>query len=289
MEGRRAERQARWLRKPTFVVTAERTEQRGSHPYDDPLAVAHSAYAKLDGDRLTHPFDPTRPVAALQEFVHDSFRSLVLNPKFACVAAKGAFHRGTYRMGLYGDMASMESTAGLARDLCAFVEEQDAMDAAGEGFSTFVASFTGPCVSNEDAFEGHLWAQLQCLHDKDAPRHPWDAAVSADPSDKDFSFSFGGRAFYIIGLHPAASRWSRRFAWPTLVFNAHRQFEQLRADGRYGPIQTAIRARDTALQGGINPMLSDFGDRSEARQYSGRAVGDDWRCPFQAHGATGDE
>jgi uncharacterized protein len=29
-------------------------------------------------------------------------------------------------------------------------------------------------------------------------------------------------------------------------------------------------------------MLSDFGERSEARQYSGRAVEENWRAPFQA-------
>ncbi|MEM5583593.1 YqcI/YcgG family protein [Roseibium sp. AS2] len=28
-------------------------------------------------------------------------------------------------------------------------------------------------------------------------------------------------------------------------------------------------------------MLSDYGDGSEARQYSGRQVGNDWKCPFE--------
>jgi hypothetical protein len=38
------------------------------------------------------------------------------------------------------------------------------------------------------------------------------------------------------------------------------------------------------LQGSINPNLSDFGVHSEARQYSGRAVEDAWKCPFR-HGS----
>ncbi|MBA3796937.1 MAG: YqcI/YcgG family protein, partial [Chloroflexi bacterium] len=38
--------------------------------------------------------------------------------------------------------------------------------------------------------------------------------------------------------------------------------------------------REVALQGSINPMLSDFGTRSEARQYAGREVDEEWRCPF---------
>ena len=46
-------------------------------------------------------------------------------------------------------------------------------------------------------------------------------------------------------------------------------------------MQKIIRARDRDNAGSINPMLSDFGTRSEARQYSGRAVGDDWQCPLR--------
>jgi FPC/CPF motif-containing protein YcgG len=66
------------------------------------------------------------------------------------------------------------------------------------------------------------------------------------------------------------------------VFNPHEQFERLRADGHWKRMQETIRRRDLELQGSINPMLSDFGEQSEARQYSGRAVEDNWRAPFKA-------
>ena len=253
------------------------------NPFGDDLARANSAYAAFQDGRLVHPLDPDAPVRPLEEFIHDGLRALVLNPRFACVAARGAFHRGTYRLGVYGDMAAAPTTMGLARDLYAFAQEQDRMDAGEDGFSTFLATFTGPCASDEAAFERLLWAQLQALHDQDCLRHGWDPRVSADPDHAQFSFSFAGRAFFVLGLHPASSRWTRRFAWPTLVFNAHAQFERLRHDGRFDPLKNAIRARDTTLQGGINPTLRDYGDGSEARQYAGRAVGDDWRCPFHAH------
>ena len=32
---------------------------------------------------------------------------------------------------------------------------------------------------------------------------------------------------------------------------------------------------------GINPMLSEFGERSEATQYAGRKVGAAWTCPLR--------
>ena len=68
---------------------------------------------------------------------------------------------------------------------------------------------------------------------------------------------------------------------PTLVFNLHDQFEQLRKEGRYERMRERILDRDAALAGSVNPMLARFGEESEARQYSGRQVGKDWDCPFQ--------
>jgi uncharacterized protein len=258
-------------------------ERRRSNPFADEQGRAHSSYAAWQNNQLVHLLKPDQP-SPLAEFIHDGFRSLVLNPKFSCVAAKSAIGRGTYRFGVYSDLASPVATAGLAHDLCEFVSEQPSFD----GFSTFVATFTGPNALDEHAFERLLWTQLQQLHDRDHVYHDWDATVSADPDDENFSWSFAGRAFFIVGLHPASSRWTRRFAWPTLVFNAHAQFEQLRADGRYGRMQQVIRDRDRALQGDINANLSDWGERSEARQYAGRPVEEAWRCPFHAYVAGSD-
>jgi uncharacterized protein len=50
-----------------------------------------------------------------------------------------------------------------------------------------------------------------------------------------------------------------------------------------------IRAAERALQGTLNPMLAEFGRRSEAAQYSGRKVDPGWRCPFHAHVAGDDQ
>ena len=241
-------------------------------------------YGAFDGQKLVSVAEngeTTEPQApANAQFVHNSFRALVQNPQFACVAAKSAFNKNNYRFGLFdGEMGSPEMTAQLGQSLQRFVGEQDDV-LRPVGFSTYVASFTGPLVFDEMQFEALLWKQLQMLHEADTTA--WDAAVSADPEQADFAWSFGGRGFFVVGMHPAASRLTRRFAFPTLVFNAHFQFEELRDGGKFGKMQTAIRGRDMNLQGSINPNLSDFGERSDARQYSGRAVEADWKCPFYA-------
>lgn len=248
-----------------------------ANPFDGKLARLNSSYAAFQNAKLVRVLDPDSRPSALMEFVHDVFRAFVLSPSFSCVGAKAAIHRGDYRMGMYGEMNTPGTNAGLARDLFMFVQEQPYLDSC---FTTFIASFIGPYPANEVHFEQLLWQQLQSLHELDAPHHSWDPSVSSDPENPTFSFSFARRAFFIVGLSPASSRWTRRFAWPTLVFNAHAQFDQLRERGKYTSIQAAIRAREYALQGSLNGFLSDFGERSEASQYAGRSVEEGWRCPF---------
>jgi FPC/CPF motif-containing protein YcgG len=248
------------------------------NPFANPEAIANSNYSRFDGDGLRR-LDSSEPPSTLTRFVHDGVRALILNDQFVCVGGKSAFHRGTYRFGLYSELGSPAAAAGLARDLFTFVQE---MPAFGDALSTFIASFEGPNPANEEEFEHRLWQTLQALHDLDARHHPWDPTVTADPDDARFSFSFGGTAFFVVGLHAASSRLARRFAWPTLTFNPHRQFEALREEGTYSRFRRVIRHAEERLQGDSNPMLADFGAKSEARQYSGRRVGAEWRCPFHA-------
>ena len=252
------------------------------NPFDSVLAVGQSNYCHFDGKRLVRqPGDA--PPSNMTAFVHDGFRALALNNHFTCVGAKAAVRQSGYRFGFYEALATEASSAGLARDLYTFVSEHDSFP--GE-FSTFVASFSGPVAPDEATFEGLLWTTLQQLHDLDALHHGWDREVAADTTDPQFSFSFAETAFFVVGLHAASSRATRRFAWPTLIFNPHEQFDRLRKAGRYQRFQQVIRGAEQALQGDINPMLASFGERSEASQYSGRQVGAEWKCPFHAKAAS---
>jgi FPC/CPF motif-containing protein YcgG len=254
-----------------------------ANPFRDDLALANSSYTGMERGRLVHLLTGEQP-SNLTVYVHDALRGLVLNDHFTCHGGKAAVRQDSYRFGLYGELGAASAAAGLARDLMSFVAEIPRLDGA---FSTYLASFTGPNPADEGAFEQLLWQTLQQLHDLDEPHHAWDPTVSADPGNPEFSFSFGGTAFFVIGLHASSSRAARRFAWPTLVFNPHRQFEDLRETGRYRRFQDVIRRAEAGLQGDINPMLAEHGSRSEAAQYSGRRVEDGWRCPF--HSRTADD
>ncbi|HET8819331.1 MAG TPA: guanitoxin biosynthesis heme-dependent pre-guanitoxin N-hydroxylase GntA [Xanthomonadaceae bacterium] len=212
----------------------------------------------------------------------EQFLSFVDAPAFPCVGSKAALARGAIHAVEFARLGDAANDVPLLDGLAAFAARLGDQAADDPTVHSFVALFDGPGDTDERRFEALLWSQLQRLHDLDARRGvPWAADVSRDPDDPHFSLSLAGYPFFVIGLHPGASRLARRFAWPALVFNSHRQFEQLRADGRFTKMQAATRARDIALQGSINPNLADFGAAAEARQYSGRAVGTGWTCPLR--------
>jgi len=250
-----------------------------TNPFASEVARAHSSYSAWRDEKLTRGIDVGREPSPLARHVHDRFRAFILDPNFSCIGAKAAVQGANYRFGLYGEMDTAAATAGLAYDLWEFVREQPLFAPA---LSTFIATFALPAVSDQLEWERLVWAQLQRLHNLDAEFHTWDSRVSSDPEAHDFSFSFAGRAYFVVGLHPASSRYARRFGWATLVFNARAQFEQLRETNQFARMQQTIRNREQRLQGSLNPNLSDFGEASEARQYSGRALEATWKCPFHA-------
>lgn len=208
----------------------------------------------------------------------ESFESRIREPDFPCVGAKSALANNRLVVRHARDMLSGWNDLEIHDALLEWADRDDPPSA----FRSLAVIFEGPRDLSEAEFEKAMWQRLQSLADKDAWRGlPYDESVGADPTKPDFSLSFGGQAFFVVGLHPNASRPARRFAQPILVFNLHNQFEWLRAEGRYERMREAILSRDFDLAGSINPMLARHGEDSEARQYSGRVVGEDWECPFR--------
>lgn len=245
------------------------------NPFDTPAALAASNYSAVVNGALTRVLDWKEPVARAK-MSDNAMRAFLLSDAFSCVAAKAAVASGGYRFGYYPDFPSTKGTAGLARDLTAFVAERPSI---GTRYASFVAVFESRQMTEKE-FEGALWRQLAELSELDAAFHAWDPNVSSDPQNERFAFSFAKRAFFVVGMHAASSRRSRRFFLPAVAFNMHQQFEDARLTGRYSVIQRLVRANEYALQDSINPQLAEFGTRSEARQYSGRDVGAAWQCPF---------
>ena len=229
----------------------------------------------MEHSKLTDAGSLTRQ----REELEAAIAAMISQPQFPCVGAKSALARDSLKVIAGHSLDSNWDDLAIHRALLAWAREY--RDST-EGLRSLAVIFDGPLDLSETEFENLLWARIQSLADKDAwLGQNYDARVSADPKDPHFSLSFGGEAFFVIGLHPNASRPARRFSHPMLVFNLHDQFEQLREQGTYEKMRETILARDEKLAGDINPMLATYGESSEARQYSGRQVAEDWQCPFQ--------
>ena len=211
--------------------------------------------------------------------LEDRFRGFIHHADFPCVGAKSALAKGTLDVLVARDIRSNWDDRRIYDGITKVVSEYRVDRAL---FRSFAVIFEGPDEIDEPTFERYLWARAESLTNKDTwLGKPHDHRVSSDPDNPHFSLSFGEEAFFIVGLHPYASRPARRFERPVLVFNLHDQFEQLRRQGLYEKMRDKIIARDIALAGSPNPMLARHGVSSEARQYSGRIIADpDWKCPF---------
>jgi FPC/CPF motif-containing protein YcgG len=224
---------------------------------------------------LPASLDNTDPLA-------EKFRRFVARPGFPCVGAKSALAKRQLQFVVGRDINSAWDDLRIYPALFNFARSYRARKTL---FQSLVVIFRSPASLDEAGYDAALWQRLQSLTDKDGwhgQKH--DARVSADPGNPHFSLSFGGEAFFVVGMHPKASRPARRFARPAIVFNLHDQFEELRKLNLYDRMRSRILERDEALAGSVNPMLQIFGEASEARQYSGRIVGDGWQCPYRRDG-----
>ena len=208
------------------------------------------------------------------------FQDFVRDADFPCVGAKSALATGGVSIVTAGDLRSDEADDSI---LAALGAAPDAGDTSG--LVTTVALFPRTPLLSEEAFEYSLWQRLQALHEIDSLTYAWDPRISQDPAAPNFGMSIGGKGYFVVGMHPGASRLARRAPIALLAFNAHAQFDDLKESGKYDRIQAVVRQRDIAIQGDTNPMLADHGVVSEASQYSGRLVANDWQCPFAARKA----
>ena len=162
---------------------------------------------------------------------------------------------------------SAESVNEVLKDLHQFVDEYRMKP---QKLRSFILVLEDEALLEFESFEKKFWTLLSELSRADKKRYPHDPRVAEDPQSPEFSYSLKSEAFFILGLHPKSPRLARRFFKPTIVFNLHQQFEDMRKKGIFAKVRDLIRKKDLLLQGSTNPMLSDFGEKSEIFQYLGK-------------------
>ena len=218
-----------------------------------------------------------------QDATVEEYLAYIKNKTFPCIGAKAALENQHIKCMVAEHMACPQNDLAILKFLYDFVDEYRNSEKL---YYSAAIIFKKPQIRNEEIFDGLLWEKLQSLANLDAEKYTYDARVSSDPSSVSFSFSIKEEAFYIIGLNPSSNRKARQFKYPTIVFNPHAQFEQLRESNKYENIKHAVRKRDIAFSGSVNPMLADFGNVSEVFQYSGRNYDESWECPLKINHAN---
>lgn len=206
-----------------------------------------------------------------------AFSDFILQEGYPCVGAQAAVNGGTYAIGNFGRMDDRDTAKHVAYGLMEYLME---MSEKPSSFLTYIAIFPESRFKGEVPFENALWDLLDRLNGEDRKHFEWNPAYSPNPTDSDFSFCFGERGFFVVGLHPESSRKARQFECPAITFNLQAQFDALREKGRFDIMRKAIRERELLFQGSINPMLADYGEGLQAPQYSGRETDGEWKCPF---------
>ncbi len=211
-----------------------------------------------------------------------AMREEVLNfiqqKSFPCIMAKAVAQSGYLDVHEAKDLESAGSLSLIQNQLYDFI---DHFRANQDKFSSFILILNDPNLRKFSHFGIKFYQFLKLLNQKDKLLYPPDPRVAMAVNDNNFSYSIKSEAFFLVALHPESPRWSRRFKYPAIVFNPHVQFEKLREKKLFEKIKKAIRLRDKLLQGSVNPMLNDFGERSEVFQYLGKSYGPHDPIPLQ--------
>ncbi len=208
------------------------------------------------------------------ETIAQKFEQYILGDDHPCVMAQSMFRSKNHTLKTYSEMNRVNNSIELLKDLTAYIERSNKV---WPEITSFIAVFEDEQIDTELEFEIKLWGQLSMLVELD--ELPWNIEVERDQESSNFGMSVAGEAFFIVGLHPKSSRAARQAPYTAMVFNLHSQFDKLRTDGVFHKVRDTIRQRDKAKNGSINPMMSDFGESTEALQYSGRK-NESGKCPF---------
>lgn len=242
------------------------------NPFESEIAIKHSnAYILRNGQLVAE--NNNQIADTYTKEIHDRVTSLFVGD-FPCLGAKQCMHNNLYKFGFYDKMINNDCTRGLCYDFFGFVKGLKDINKYKKnemGYKVFIATFKKYDFDSEAEYHVAFWQQLQMIYDLDKIYHVWDPNYDADVNSKNFAYSFSEMAFFVIGFSPFGKRNSRKCFLPVMVFNPHFQINKLRERGVFNKMKTIVRKRIERYDGCPNYSLADFGEYSEAEQYSGYA------------------
>ena len=195
----------------------------------------------------------------------EELKGFINSVSFPCVMAKAVAKTGNLQVFDLSSFEEKESVRSVLKEIYQFI---DVFRQNQKTLSSFALIIKQPYLFPD--FEKLFWNFLGGLDHEDKKHYAHDPRVSSDPANDRYSFSLKSEAFFLLALHPESPRRARRFKYSAIIFNPHVQFENLRKNKIYKKVRDTIRLKDKVLQGFVNPMLNDFGEKSEVFQYLGK-------------------
>ncbi|MFN0012152.1 MAG: YqcI/YcgG family protein [Phycisphaerales bacterium] len=208
-----------------------------------------------------------------------AFRGLVQSPHFVCIAAQAAFKKGTFRIAhVDAEVGTWDSSIMLGYAMTRFIGDLATLPTP---FRPLVVIFEGPTAASPEQFRDRFWSTLQQASDIDALCFSPTREVDSKLTSPHFGYSIGQRGWFVNGSFPSAPLIGRRTPLPTLICNLQSNFEQLKHSGQFVRIQKANTARQLAVQGCVNPYLTELGgDADQSVQFVSVPHGPGG-CPFR--------
>ena len=141
--------------------------------------------------------------------IEREFASFVNDASFSCLVGKGVVHQHGHIVRAYPPLGTRAAASALCGGTGGVRRRRSRSDEAA-GVRRGVPGRARERAGVRGAALGAAAAAARARRS----RAGWDPSVSEDPDDPLFSFSFGGHALFVVGLHPQSSRLSRRFGGP---------------------------------------------------------------------------
>jgi uncharacterized protein len=193
-------------------------------------------------------------------------RDMVGEKGFPCPFGKSIVDDEKYEATEYGSLRCPVSPGRVCDDLYKAAINLDTGTIGKDDLRSFVAFFSDKFSDELEASKAfHKFLYGMHLYDK-SKGHSWSKDVSSDPRSKNFSFSIGGKSYFVPFFHPRGIG-PREAARPMILFNRHDLFESLREKGVYTKARDCIRGKIANRHGFVPELLSDFGEGLEFPSY----------------------
>lgn len=186
------------------------------NPFCSQEAISHSNYCILQQKEHTTGEPKSSRVKQTTQQVATKLSVFVENLRKAGKALGISNRKNNSCFGVYTQLGSAATTAGLCRDLATFMHEQKNSEGVNP---TFMAVFCTRASISEQAFEAKVVQQLAMLQKAAEPFYCIPESLATTVQENESVLIFGSRALKVVSIYRNSSQGHLKFDYPMLAFS----------------------------------------------------------------------